>query len=252
MGNQIIVVDNSSSDDTVEIIQKDKSINLVKNKKNAGFAKGVNRGIKRACGDLLLILNPDTRLYKDSLVKLVQCLEKTNSGVVGGMAYKLNGSLHGSFVRRPTLGTVLFDYSNLRKIIPGDIFHKRHYYNNLGSVKNTIKVDVVSGAYMLIDSKVIKDIGKFDENFFMYLEDVDFCVRAAKKRHKISVCPESKIVHIGGASSNNRDRINHKAWDQSRRYYTRKHFGKLTNFIIQPIFIVDNLVTILWRKLKSR
>lgn len=250
MSNQIIVIDNTSSDDTVEIIQKYRDIDLVKNKKNAGFAKGVNCGIKRACGNLLLILNPDTKLHKNSLVKLVQCLEKTNSGIVGGMVYKPDGSLHGSFVRKPTLGTVLFDYSNLRKIIPGDIFHKKHYYEDLGCVKNATRVDAVSGAYMLIDNSVIKNVGMLDEKFFMYLEDVDFCVRASTKGYKIMLCPESKIIHVGGASSKNKDRINHNAWSESRKYYTRKHFGELVNLIAQPIFIIDDLMMTLWRKIK--
>ena len=252
MSNEIIVIDNFSSDNTVKILQKDKNIDLLKSKKNEGFAKGVNLGIKKARGDLLLILNPDTRLYRDSLVKLVRCLEGSSSGIVGGLSYKQDGSLHGSFVRRPTLATILFDYSNLRKIVPGDFFHKKHYYKDLGFVKNETEVDVVSGAYMLIDDRVIKDIGMLDENFFMYLEDVDFCVRASKKGYKIMVCPKSKIIHVGGASSNNKDRINHKAWDKSRRYYTRKYFGVVVNIIAQPIFALDSLVTVLWQRIKSR
>lgn len=252
MEYEIIVVDNDSNDSTLKIVIKEKNITLLKQNQNTGFAKGINKGIRLASGDLLLILNPDTKLYKNSLKNLYLCMKTSGSKIVGGLSYQRDKTVHGSYVRKPNLFTLLFDYSNLRKVFPWDIVHKLHYYHDMGQPRSRTYVDVVSGSFMLVDKKVINKIGYFDENFFMYLEDVDFCIRAIKENIKISLCPESKIFHEGGASSENKDRILHDAWDKSRRYYAKKHFGKLENMIIQPVFATDNLLTKIWRKIKSR
>ncbi len=250
--SQIIVVDNQSSDSTVDLVKKEQDVILLRQKTNLGFAKGVNRGLNWASGDTLLILNPDTKVQNDSLVNLHSCMRSSGSGIVGGLTFRSDNSIHGSYVRRPNLLTLLFDYTNLRKIFPNDGVHKRHYYQDVGVPRDQLYVDVVSGSFMMIDKKVFHEVGFFDENFFMYLEDVDYCVRALGKNVKISVCPRSKIFHEGGASSNNEDKILHSAWSGSRKYFSRKHFGFMSNIIAQPVFIIDDFLTHIWRKLKSR
>jgi len=252
MDHEIIVIDNNSNDSTVDVLEREENVSLLKLSQNVGFAKSVNMGIRRASGNLFLILNPDTRPQKASLINLHKCMMKSGSGIVGGLSYRRDRTIHGSFVRKPSLLTLLFDYSNLRKIVPGDVIHKQHYYQDRKVPNDQMYVDIVSGSFMMIDKKVVEKIGYFDENFFMYLEDVDFCVRALKENIVVSLCPESKIFHEGGASSKNEDRILHSAWDKSRRYYSKKHFGFISNMIIQPIFVIDSLLTRLWQSLKSR
>lgn len=249
---EIIVVDNCSQDKTVEIINKSKGVVFISNKNNVGFARGVNKAIKKTTGDRVLILNPDTIVSTGSIERLVDCLSSMKADIVGGKLLKKDGGVHNTFVRKPDLLTGLFDFTNLRKIIPFDFVHKHHYYLYEKPPMMGIEVDAVSGAYMLVNRKVFENIGLFDERFFMYLEDVDFCVRAKQSGLKVVYCPKSVIFHEGGASSNNRDKINHKAWSNSRKYYFSKHFSKPINIIIQPVFSLDDILTLLWRKVKLR
>lgn len=249
---EVIIVDNYSQDKTIEIVKKNKSIILISNKTNYGFAKGINIGIKKTKGDKVLILNPDTVISTGSIDKLLDCQIHLGADIAGGKLLKNNGSVHNSFVRRPDLLTGIFDFTNLRKITPFDFLHKQHYYLHEKYPDRGIEVDAVSGAYMLVNRKVFENIGLFDEKFFMYLEDIDFCVRAKQSSFKVVFCPKSAILHEGGASSNNTDKINHKAWSNSRKYYFNKHFSKVENMVIQPIFVLDDNLTILWRKIRLR
>jgi len=247
---EVIVVDNYSQDKTIEIVKKSKNTILISNKVNLGFAKGTNVGIKKSKGDKILVLNPDTVISTGSIGKLLNCQTRLNADIVGGKLLKNNGSIHNSFVRKPDLLTGIFDFTNLRKIIPFDFFHKQHYYLHEKYPNKGIEVDAVSGAYMLVNREVFESIGLFDENFFMYLEDIDFCVRAKQSGLKVVFCPKSVILHEGGASSNNADKINHKAWSDSRKYYFSKHFSKVENMVIQKVFILDDNLTVLWRKIR--
>ena len=106
-------------------------------------------------------------------------------------------------------------------------------------------MDVVTGGFMMISKKTINKIGYLDERFFMYLEDVDYCMRAKKQGIKVIHCNLSKTFHYGGGSSNNKDRIRHSAWLISRKLFYLKHFNPLSNILIQPIFLLDDLFILL-------
>lgn len=250
--NEIIVIDNNSSDRTIETIRKySPKIKIINNKKNLGFARGVNIGIKNTQGKYILLINPDSKTCPKAVENVVTCLT-TNDADIAGAKLIRNNEVHGSFVRKPNLLTGIFDYTNLRKIIPGDYFHKKHYYLEQKFPKKTKEVDAISGAFMLIKRDVFKRIGYFDENFFMYLEDIDFCTRAKQAGFKIIFCPNAVVYHHGGASSTNKHRTNYQAWSDSRRYYFLKHFSVMSNIIIQPIFILDDLITTTWRAISQK
>lgn len=239
---QIIVIDNASKDSTVENLKKISNIEFYKNTKNLGFAKAVNQAIDKAKGDYVLLLNPDTEIMSNSLRNLVQCLDKNKCGIVGGASFKNNGEQHGTYVREPHLMIGLFDFSNLQKLFPENKWHRSFYYSELKNVSKDIEVDAVGGGFMLIDKSVLREVGYFDERFFMYLEDIDFCVRARKQGYKVYYCPNSKISHIGGASSDNKEHINFEAWVDSRKYYYKKHGSIFDNIILQPAYLIDELL----------
>ena len=113
-----------------------------------------------------------------------------------------------------------------------------------------MEVDAVSGGFMLIDKRVINKIGNLNENFFMYLEDIEYCNRARNEGFRVIYCPGAVIYHEGGASSRNKDKINFNAWLWSRKYFFWKNNSLLTNLIIQPIFYIDDFVMKIWRKLR--
>ncbi len=104
---------------------------------------------------------------------------------------------------------------------------------------------------MLIDRKVINKIGGLDERYFMYLEDIDYCLKARKAGFKVLLCPRSKIKHIGGYSSKNKERVHMNAWLESRRRFVYKNENILINLFVQPIFIIDTIIIRLLQILKK-
>lgn len=249
---EIFLIDNASNDNTLKIVVKLKSkkIRILKQKLNLGFASATNKGIEKARGKYILLINPDTKIFKECFCALIKSVEIKNGGIVGGKMVGEEGYVHNTHVRNPDLMIGLFDFTNLRKIFPDNPWHKKFYYLDLIPSNSSIEVDAVSGGFMLINRKVIKDVGYLDENYFMYLEDVEYCKRARDAGYKVTYCSKSIIFHEGGASSRNKDKINFNAWVRSRRYFFWRTNSFLANLIIQPMFFVDELAMRIWRKIK--
>lgn len=244
----VYLVDNTSTDNTVDILSK-FPYHVTVNSKNVGFSKAVNSIIKKHKHDYYLLLNPDTELLPGSIKQLLECSIQYNASIVGGKHLKMDlKGIHGTAVTIPNLAVMIFDYTNMRKLVPLDLVHKKHYYIGKLSSSEPIVVGAVSGGFMLIKGELFKKIGYLDENFFMYLEDVDFCSRANDVGEKVMYCPESQIRHFGGGSSDNKYRTNLSAWKNSRRYYAKKHFSGLSYLLINAVNIVDEHITNIFKK----
>lgn len=242
---RITIIDNNSTDDTKLILKKyvknNKIFDITFNKNNVGFSKAVNQAIKKNDSDYFLLLNPDVFLEKNSLKNIIKCATLDGVGICGGKTVGLHGEKQGDHFRIPNLMVGIFDFTNLRKFLKSDYWHN-YFYDNYSNPSKLKLVGSVSGGYMLINKDTIKKIGYLDEDYFMYLEDVDFCLRANNNGVKVVYCPSAKGVHIGGASSNNKERSNMGAWNQSRKIFYIKNFGLLQNIIIQPIFFFDEVL----------
>ena len=244
---KIIVIDNNSIDSSVSRIKKlahlDHRIILFQNHKNLGFSRAVNMGIlfdKQS--DYVLLLNPDTISNEQTIKNLLSCATENEAGIIGGSTYDDKGNQNGSYFRIPNIFVGIFDFTNFRKLINNEYWHNYFYYIGTEITKKScFPVDVVTGGFMLISRNTIDKIGLFDQRFFMYLEDVDYCLRAKKLGIRVFHSNRSKIIHFAGRSSNNKDRIRHSSWLISRKLYYLKNFGILQNMIIQPIFLVDDL-----------
>lgn len=248
---KVIIMENNSPDEqiTKNLISEfkqthDLNIMFISNKSNVGFAKSCNRIAKTSKSKYILFLNPDTELKRNSLRILLTHAIQLNADIAGGKAIDYSGRNHGSVVRCPNLFIGLFEFTNLGKLFRFSKAHEMFYCEDidvLNSEKDT-RVDVVSGAYLLAKRKAFEKLGGFDEEFFMYLEDVDLGKRANDAGMNVIFCPHSVIQHVGGASSKNKYKIRHQAWFDSRKYYFKKHFGFLTNLIIQPIFEIEEFL----------
>ena len=249
---EIILIDNASTDDTLKIVSKVKNlkIKVLKQKDNIGFASSVNIGIKKEKGKYILLINPDTEILNECFCNLIKSVEVERGGISGGKMIGKGGLVHNTHVRNPNLLIGLFDFTNLKKIFPNNRWHKKFYYLDSKPISSCMEVDAVSGGFMLINMKVIKNIGYLNENYFMYLEDIEYCKRARDAGFKVMYCSKSVIFHEGGASSQNEDKINFNAWVGSRKYFFWKNHSLLINFIIQPMFFVDELAMRIWRKIK--
>ncbi|MEI8232688.1 MAG: glycosyltransferase family 2 protein [bacterium] len=243
---EIILIDNNSNDRNKlkkKILEFQKTCNLkiiAKYKdSNDGFGVSCNDGSYIAKYEEILFLNPDTTLEYNSLNILESHLLKNDAGICGGKSCQVNNkAIHRTVFNVPTIFSMLFEFSNLGKIFGIN----SNFYVNQSDVSTDISVDGVGGAYLLIKKELFEKINGFDPNIFMYLEDVDLCLRAGKLGIKIIYCPHSKINHIGGASSNNKYRIAHDAWYESREYYSKKHFSKIISLILVLIFKVERII----------
>lgn len=254
---ELIIIDNNSLDGTFLFLERYKllKLKLIKNKKNIGFSKAINFCIKKSSGDIIILLNPDTIILNDSLNKIIEFSlneKNKNIGIFGGKTYKSIGKqIHRTYFNKINFLTALFEFTNLKKIFPNNTFHKKFYYINKNKNKG-MQVLGVSGGFMLIKRYVFEKIGYFDEKFFLYLEDIDFCLRARKKGIKSFYYPAAQIRHEFGASSKNKKgKINIKSWRDSRKYFFSKHFGFFLGNFLKIFFILEDKILDfknLWRE----
>ena len=210
---EFIVVDNASSDGSLTTISKIKSlasIKIVKNNKNLGFGKANNQGIKKSLGRYILLLNSDTKVDKNVLGEMVAWMDKNPKiGVASCALRNKDGSMHGTGGYFPTLFRVFAWMFFLEDIPLVDKFmkpfHPVHsqspFYKGLGRFDHEMQMDWVTGAFLLIRKKAIKKAGYFDEDYFMYTEEVDLCFRIKKAGWNVYYNPSWSITHLGGASS---------------------------------------------------
>lgn len=181
--------------------------------KNIGFGRAHNAGFGESQGDVVLFLNPDTRVLPGALQALLDVFEDQRVGITGSILVDSAGKIEPDCfgLRRTPLST-----------IGGKIFsQKRYSYRADGEIFET---DWVSGGAMLVRRSVFEKMGGFDENFFMYFEDVDLCLRVKKQGVRIAVNPRARIFHESGKSFSS-EREKKAQYYASQDYYTRKHFG---------------------------
>lgn len=202
---EVIVVDNGSKDGSIEELKKlrteeIKNLKIIENEENLGFAKANNQGISRACrfavkkatGKYILLLNSDTKVKKDSLRKLVEFASNTSdAGAVGAKLLNIDGSPQGSVFRFPTVLRVIQQYWLGQR----GLLDK---YTPLTDVPQ--EVESLSMAAFLITPEAIKKVGLLEEKYFMYFEDLDYCRRIWESGLKVYYLPDSKVIHLHGAS----------------------------------------------------
>lgn len=200
---ETFIVDNNSFDETPQMVkEKFPHVNVIANKDNVGFSKANNQAIKKAKGNYLLILNPDTTLEEDTLIKMKEYMDKNQEvGIATCKVVLKDGSLDEDCRRSFPSPWVSFCYfSGLAKLFPtSKLFNKYH----MGYISDSIthQVDSCVGAFMMIKKSTINEVGMFDEDFFFYGEDLDLCWRVKEAGYKIMYTPITKITHHKGASS---------------------------------------------------
>ena len=233
LATEIIVVDNASSDDSVEIVRAEfPEARLIVNSTNRGYTGGNNDGIAAATGRYVLILNPDTRVLGDALAVMVAYADAhPEVGVVGPQLLNPDGSVQSSRRRFPTLMTGLFESTWLEPLAPRNIL--RRYYV-LDQPDDAIQeVDWLFGACFLVRRKVIEQVGALDEGFFMYSEEMDWCRRIRQAGWKVVYLPEAQVIHYGGKSSDQIAAQRHIYFQTSKVRYFRKHHGALTAGVLR-------------------
>ncbi len=198
------MVDNASTDDSVAVLKKEyPKIALIESSKNLGFAAGNNLAKGKTKGKYLLFLNPDTVLEKDTLSKVYRYMEKHKD--VGASTCRLelvNGELDdGTHRGFPTPLNALFHFSGIAKAFPKSRLFAGYYHGwNLDNPRPH-EVDVISGAFFFVRSDLAEKVDWWDEDYYWYGEDIEFCFRIKQKGSKIVFLPKIKALHYKGVTS---------------------------------------------------
>lgn len=217
--SEIIIIDNNSNDGTIKVIsdflmqlpkqtgRKIPNITISQNHHNIGFARAVNQAAAFARSDYIYFLNPDAKLLSATDLAALLNHFKSNAqlGLLGSKVVDSNGVESKPQCQYPNESYVGFDVSKL----PG-------------------KLAWVIGASMLIPRKLFLELNGLDEDFFLYMEDVDLCLRIRQKGFEIGYCPEVVIEHIGSASADQLPSYNKKILKTKARYlFCQKHYDQL-------------------------
>ncbi len=203
---EIIIVDNGSTDGSLQFInslkEKDLNLKIIDNKSNLGFAKANNLAIKKSSGRYVLFLNPDTIVQKETLKIMIEFMDKNPK--VGASTCRveltdgrLDQACHRGF---PTVWNSFCYFSGLEKIFPKSKIFAGYSLTYL-PLDKTHEIDAGCGAFLIVRQPVGETIGWFDEDYFWYGEDLDFCYRLKQKGWQVMFVPTTKIIHWKGAAS---------------------------------------------------
>lgn len=246
---EVIVVDNASSDNSVEMVKKDFPwVRVIKNKENIGFAAGNNVGMKQAQGQYIMLMNSDAELYKNSkLITLIEYLDSHHDvGIVTPKVVMGNGALDQASHRGiPTPWNALTYYVGLEKLfahtpVLNVLFGG--YHQTWKSLSSMHEIDACTGAAMIVRAIAIDEVGLFDDQFFMYGEDLDWCYRFKKAGWKIVFYPEVEVLHHKNKSGIKRENKTDEAniikkrshahfFDTMVQFYDKHYVSAYPNFI---------------------
>jgi N-acetylglucosaminyl-diphospho-decaprenol L-rhamnosyltransferase len=200
---EVVVVDNASRDDSCARLIRGEfpSVVLRCSNTNLGFAQGSNLGYELSSGEILLFLNPDTEIQSDVFARMVKELESVPcTGAIGCRLLNSDGSLQTSCIQSyPTILNQLLDSEVLRNRFPTSrLWGMQPLF---ARAVNRACVDVVSGACLMVKREVFAKVGKFDDSYFMYVEDIDLCRRITGAGYTIHYMNDCEVIHHGGKSS---------------------------------------------------
>jgi GT2 family glycosyltransferase len=225
MDAEIIVVDNNSSDDSCAIIkQRFPTVMLIENKDNFGFPKGNNIGVKEAKGEYICILNPDTVVAEDTFEKIIAFAKtKSDLGIAGCKLIDGAGNFLPESKRGvPTPFVAFTKIVGLYKLFPKSKIFGKYYAQHLNE-NETGKVDILVGAFMVMKRELYLEVGGFDEDCFMYSDDIDLSYMVLQKGKSNYYFHETSVIHYKGESTV-RDAVYMKRFQQAMHFFYQKHF----------------------------
>jgi N-acetylglucosaminyl-diphospho-decaprenol L-rhamnosyltransferase len=225
---EIIVIDNASSDGSADMVAAEfPQLRLIANAENRGFTGGNNQGIAVAQGRYVFFLNPDTVVTDGALSTMVSYMEEhCDVGVVGPELHYGDGSLQSSRRRFPTFSSALFESTPPAWHWPDNPWARRYRMEDHQAFEGE-EVDWLVGAALLTRRAVLDQVGGFDEGYFMYSEELDWCRRVKAAGWRAVYLPSARIVHYEGRSSEQVVATRHIRFQTSKVRYFRKFHGRL-------------------------
>ncbi len=251
---EIIVVDNNSSDTTVQLLEKLKTDNFrfIANNQNLGFSKANNLGVKKATGKYLLFLNPDIEVHENTLEEMVKFMDQHEDG--GAATCKVimpNGEIDDASHRGfPTPWNSLAHFSGLSKL-----FGKRKLFGGYNlkhlNLATMHEIEALAGAFMIVRRSAGEQVGWWDEDYFFYGEDLDFCYMLKQHSWKIYYVPDYSVLHYKGvsggikktsqdittASKETKTRATKARFNAMRIFYKKHYEGKYPRFVTRLVYM---------------
>lgn len=227
---KIIVFDNNSKDGTVEMVRSTfPQVTLIESPANVGLTKGLNACIRSARADYILALDSDTIVTNGAIASLTAFMQAhPDMGAVGGRLYYLNGTLQETARTFPTISNAIFGrHTFLGRLFPNHPSRIRYLMAKFQNSEEWFEADYVSAACLLTTKAAWQAIGGFDENFFVYWCDADFCFRIRRAGYKIACVPGARVFHCEqfhpGRKKSHRMIVDfHRG---AYRFYTKSYFA---------------------------
>jgi GT2 family glycosyltransferase len=223
---EIIVVDNASSDGSAEMVQRQfPQVNLIRNTDNLGFARANNIGIDKAGGRYICLVNPDVIVLDNCIENLMRFMDQNpRVGMAGPRILNPDRSLQISCRHFPGIWNNLCQSLGLNRLFPQSAFFSdwlmRYWDHN--SIRN---IDVLSGCFWMVRREAMSRVGLLDEDFFIYGEDIDWCKRFHNAGWDVIFYPKSEAIHVGGASSSQAPIRFYIEMQKADLHYWGKHHG---------------------------
>lgn len=243
----IWVIDNASTDDSVEMVRRDfPQVNLLTNQNNVGFARANNQGLAASQGRFALLFNSDALLLPGAMAALLAVSQANpRAGIVGACLLNPDGTFQASFTPFPGLWQEFLILTGLGRLLYG------RWYPSHGpeSRAGPRRVDYVEGACMLARREAVAHVGGLDEGYFMYAEEVDWCFAMQKLGWEVWYQPAARITHAGGGSSRQRRPQREADLYRSRVRFFRKHYGSAAALGLKYLIFALTTVKIAWHRL---
>ena len=250
---QCIIVDNASSDKSIDLLEKhvdNNSFSIVRNAKNMGFASACNTGAAQSPAGRMLFLNPDCVLADGALARMLDVLESAKDiGMVGGFLCNPDGTEQAGGRRVfPTPRRAFIRAFGLSRL--GSLFPK--YFSDFllhtaPLPTEPTAVEAISGACMLVKREAVDDVGLWDEEYFLHCEDLDWCMRFKQKGWKVMFVPDAKVFHAKGTCSRTRPVFvewhkHHGMLRFYRKFFRDQYTGLLWGLVSAGVWLRFGLV----------
>lgn len=254
--SELIIINNSSGDGLVDLLHEQfPEVRVIENKKNEGFSRGVNQGVRMASGRYLAILNPDTLLCPDTLKIMLNFIEKNSECcLVGARAVDQAGKSIPSCRSLPHIINIT-KYPLLFFLRGRRLTKPKRYLLDVWEQNETIDVTkyngYLTGACIITRLEFFKRMGMFDERYFLYCEDIDFGFRLKQAGHHAFFIPEASMIHLSGHSAS-QNLMSHRYFVEAYIHYIDKNFTFFHRMVYKAFFLLFVISWAVERFLKMR
>ncbi|MHC4593976.1 MAG: glycosyltransferase family 2 protein [Planctomycetota bacterium] len=248
---EIIVVDNASTDGSVEIVKKNfPKVMLVENSSNLGFARASNIGIRSSKGRYICLINSDVIVLDDCIKNLMSFMdEHPGTGMAGPRILNPDRTLQPSCRHFPTIWNNLCQALTLNHLFPRTRFFSGPFMKYWAH-DEVRKVEVVTGCFWMVRCEAVDEVGSLDKDFFIYGEDIDWCKRFHEAGWDVIFYPKAEAIHVGAASSNNAPIRFYLEMQKADLKYWRKHHGKIGKAGYTAVILLRNALRMIARALQ--